>query len=114
MAVIGVQTIMFAFFWLITLIILLFYRPDTVDSQTGFLDSIWDWLGSHAFFSLLLVIGGGFVIVLAARVFLPKLKEMWRDLLDGAVILRTPGRYLRRVAFPRPSATASGSPARPR
>jgi len=25
---------------------------------------------------------------------------MWRDLLDGAVILRTPGRYLRRVALP--------------
>jgi len=99
-AVIGVQTIMFAFFWLITVIILLLYRPDTVDEQTGFLDSIWDWLGDHAFFSLLLVVGGGFLIVFAVRVFMPKLKEMWRDLLDGAVILRTPGRYLRGVALP--------------
>jgi uncharacterized membrane protein YbhN (UPF0104 family) len=99
-AVIGVQTIMFAFFWLITLIILLFYRPDTVDQQTGFLDSIGDWLSAHAVFTFLLVVGGGFLIALAVRVFLPKLKEMWRDLLEGAAILRTPGRYLRRVAFP--------------
>ena len=99
-AVIGVQTIMFALFWLITVIILLFYRPDTVDEETGFLDSIGDWLSAHAFLTLLLVVGGGVIIAIAVRVFMPKLKQMWRDLLEGAAILHTPGRYLRRVAFP--------------
>jgi hypothetical protein len=59
-----------------------------------------DWLGAHAFFALLRVVGRGVVIVLAVRVFLPTLNETWRDLLDGAVILRTPGRYLRCVALP--------------
>jgi len=99
-AVIGVQTIMFAFFWLVTVVILVFYRPDTVDQQTGFLDSLWNWLQDHAFLSLLLLIGGGVMIAIAARVFMPKLREMWHDLLEGAAILSTPGRYLRRVAFP--------------
>lgn len=43
---------------------------------------------------------GGILLWGAGRRFVPRLSGLWRQAVQGAAVLRTPGRYLRAVALP--------------
>ena len=57
-------------------------------------------LSAHPGASILIAVGGGFLIVLLARVFWRQLKKLWAQARQGGVILSTPGRYMTRVFLP--------------
>ena len=46
---------------------------------------------------MLIVVGGGFLIVLLVRVFWRQVKKLWAQAKQGGVILSQPRRYFTRV-----------------
>jgi len=47
-----------------------------------------------------IVAGGGFLIVLVARIFWRQVKKLWEQAKQGGVILKTPKRYVTRAFLP--------------
>jgi len=57
-------------------------------------------ISAHPGFSILIVAGAVFLIVLLGRVFWRQVKKLWAQARQGGVILSTPRRYLTRVFLP--------------
>jgi uncharacterized membrane protein YbhN (UPF0104 family) len=57
-------------------------------------------ISAHPVFTVLIVAGGGFLIVILARAFWKQVKKLWAQAKQGGVILSQPKRYLARVFFP--------------
>ncbi len=54
-------------------------------------------ISEHPGFTILIVVGGGFLIVLLVRVFWRQVKKLWAQAKQGGVILSQPRRYFTRV-----------------
>ena len=50
--------------------------------------------------TILIVVGGGFLIVLLGRIFWKQVKKLWEKAKQGGAILATPKRYLTRAFLP--------------
>jgi len=57
-------------------------------------------ISAHPGFTVLIVAGGGFLIVLLVRAFWKQVKKLWAQAKQGGVILSQPKRYFTRVFFP--------------
>jgi uncharacterized membrane protein YbhN (UPF0104 family) len=57
-------------------------------------------ISEHPVFTVGIVLGGAFLIVLLARIFWRQVKKLWTQAKQGGVILSTPRRYFARVFFP--------------
>ena len=57
-------------------------------------------ISAHPGFTVLIVAGGGFLIVLLVRAFWKQVKKLWAQAKQGGVILSQPRRYFARVFLP--------------
>jgi uncharacterized membrane protein YbhN (UPF0104 family) len=57
-------------------------------------------ISDHPGWTIAIVAGGGFLIVLVARVFWRQVKKLWAQAREGGVILSQPKRYMTRVFLP--------------
>jgi uncharacterized membrane protein YbhN (UPF0104 family) len=57
-------------------------------------------ISAHPAWSIVIVVGGGFLIVLLGRIFWRQVKKLWAQAKQGGVILSQPRRYLTRVFLP--------------
>jgi uncharacterized membrane protein YbhN (UPF0104 family) len=57
-------------------------------------------ISEHPGWTIAIVAGGGFLIVLVARVFWRQVKKLWAQAREGGVILSQPKRYMTRVFLP--------------
>ncbi|HEV8103568.1 MAG TPA: lysylphosphatidylglycerol synthase domain-containing protein [Gaiellaceae bacterium] len=57
-------------------------------------------ISAHPGWTIAIVAGGGFLIVLVARVFWRQVKKLWAQARAGGVILSQPKRYMTRVFLP--------------
>ena len=57
-------------------------------------------ISEHPGWTIAIVAGGGFLIVLVARVFWRQVKKLWAQARAGGVILSQPKRYMTRVFLP--------------
>ena len=57
-------------------------------------------ISEHPAWTLLIVGGGAFLLVLLSRIFWRSLKKMWAQVKKGGVILSPPKRYFSRVFLP--------------
>jgi uncharacterized membrane protein YbhN (UPF0104 family) len=57
-------------------------------------------ISEHPVFTVAIVVGGLFLIVLLARIFWRQVKKLWVQAKQGGVILSQPRRYLTRVFLP--------------
>jgi uncharacterized membrane protein YbhN (UPF0104 family) len=57
-------------------------------------------ISAHPGWSIVIVVGGGFLIVLLGRIFWRQVKKLWAQAKQGGVILSQPRRYLARVFLP--------------
>jgi uncharacterized membrane protein YbhN (UPF0104 family) len=57
-------------------------------------------ISDHPGWTIAIVAGGGFLIVLVARVFWRQVKKLWAQARAGGVILSQPKRYMTRVFLP--------------
>jgi uncharacterized membrane protein YbhN (UPF0104 family) len=55
---------------------------------------------AHPVWSVAIVVGGGFLIAIAVRLFWSKVKKLWAQAREGGAILAHPKRYLSRVFLP--------------
>jgi uncharacterized membrane protein YbhN (UPF0104 family) len=69
-------------------------------SVPGSFDANLGNLTEHPVFFLVIVVGGGFLIVLLARIFWRQVKKLWEQAKQGGVILAHPRRYFARVFLP--------------
>ena len=60
----------------------------------------WDWFGDHLAFTILMLAGGAFLVVLAARVFWKQVKKLWEKAKVGGAILQRPREYFLKVFLP--------------
>ncbi len=58
------------------------------------------WFRDHGPLTLLLLIGGAFLVVIVGRIFWRWLKKMWEKAKEGGKILESPGAYGKRVLLP--------------
>ncbi len=57
-------------------------------------------ISAHPGASVLIAVGGGFLIVILVRAFWRQVKKLWAQAKQGGVILSQPRRYFTRVFFP--------------
>src|SRR5262249_14403274 len=57
-------------------------------------------LSEHPTASVLIAVGGAFLIVVVARIFWRQVKKLWAQAKQGGVILSQPRRYMSRVFLP--------------
>ena len=57
-------------------------------------------ISAHPAFTILIVAGAGFLIVILVRAFWKQVKKLWQQAKQGGVILSQPKRYFARVFFP--------------
>ena len=57
-------------------------------------------ISEHPVWSIAIVVGGAFLIVLLARIFWRQVKKLWAQAKQGGVILAHPKRYFARVFLP--------------
>jgi uncharacterized membrane protein YbhN (UPF0104 family) len=57
-------------------------------------------ISAHPGFTVVVVVGGIFLIVVVARIFWRQVKKLWAQAKQGGVILSQPRRYLTRVFLP--------------
>jgi hypothetical protein len=57
-------------------------------------------ISAHPAISVVVVVGGGFLVVVLARIFWRQVKKLWAQAKQGGVILSTPRRYLTRAFLP--------------
>jgi uncharacterized membrane protein YbhN (UPF0104 family) len=57
-------------------------------------------ISAHPGFTVVIVVGGGFLIVVVGRIFWRQVKKLWAQAKQGGVILSQPRRYLSRVFLP--------------
>jgi uncharacterized membrane protein YbhN (UPF0104 family) len=57
-------------------------------------------ISAHPVFTIGIVIGGAFLIVVVARLFWKQVKKLWAQAKKGGVILSDPRRYMTRVFLP--------------
>jgi uncharacterized membrane protein YbhN (UPF0104 family) len=57
-------------------------------------------ISAHPGWSVVIVVGGGFLVVLLVRIFWRQVKKLWAQAKQGGVILSQPRRYLTRVFLP--------------
>lgn len=57
-------------------------------------------ISAHPGWTVVIVVGGGFLIAIAVRIFWKKVKKLWEQAREGGVILTHPKRYLTRVFLP--------------
>ncbi len=57
-------------------------------------------ISEHPGWTIVIVAGGGFLIVLVARIFWRQVKKLWAQAREGGVILSQPKRYMTRVFLP--------------
>ena len=57
-------------------------------------------ISAHPVATIVIVVGGAFLIVLLGRIFWRQVKKLWEQAKQGGVILKTPRRYLSRVFLP--------------
>ena len=69
-------------------------------SVPGAFDLNFGNITSHPGLTLVIVVGGAVLIVILVRVFWRKVKKLWEQAKQGAVILSTPKRYATRVFLP--------------
>lgn len=69
-------------------------------SVPGSFDISFGNITSHPVLTVGIVIGGGFLIVLLARIFWRQVKKLWLQAKQGGVILSTPRKYFTRVFAP--------------
>ncbi len=58
------------------------------------------WFRDHPATLLVIVLGGGFLIVLVVRIFWRWLRKLWEKAKEGGKILTAPGRFATRVLLP--------------
>jgi uncharacterized membrane protein YbhN (UPF0104 family) len=58
------------------------------------------WFRDHPATLLVIVLGGGFLLVLVVRVFWRWLRKLWEKAKEGGKILAAPGRFATRVLLP--------------
>ena len=87
-----------AIFWSIVgglvYLFLFLSRPSAFDVKLG---TITGWIGDHLVVSIVLTVAAAALIFICVRLIQTRLREQWAQLGQGAVILRTPRRYLARV-----------------
>jgi uncharacterized membrane protein YbhN (UPF0104 family) len=69
-------------------------------SVPGSFDLSFSNITEHPVLVVAIVIGGGFLIVLLARLFWRQVKKLWLQAKQGGVILSTPRKYFTRVFAP--------------
>ena len=57
-------------------------------------------ISEHPGWTIVIVVGGGFLIVLVGRIFWRQVKKLWEQAREGGVILSQPKRYMSRVFLP--------------
>ncbi len=57
-------------------------------------------VSEHLGWSIVIAVGGGFLLVLVGRIFWRQVKKLWGQAKEGGVILSHPKRYFSRVFFP--------------
>ncbi len=57
-------------------------------------------ISEHPGWTIVIVVGGGFLIVLVGRIFWRQVKKLWEQARAGGVILSQPKRYMSRVFLP--------------
>jgi hypothetical protein len=69
-------------------------------SVPGSFDANLGNISAHPGFTVVIVLGGGFLIVVVGRIFWRQVKKLWAQAKQGGVILSQPRRYLTRVFLP--------------
>jgi uncharacterized membrane protein YbhN (UPF0104 family) len=69
-------------------------------SVPGSFDANLGNISAHPGWTVLIVVGGGFLIALLVRVFWRQVKKLWAQAKQGGVILTQPRRYMTRVFLP--------------
>ncbi len=88
-----VQKIFFTIVGTFVYLYLFFSVPGSFDANLGN-------ISEHPWRTILIVAGGGFLIVVVARIFWRQVKKLWAQAKQGGVILATPKRYLTRAFLP--------------
>ena len=69
-------------------------------SVPGSFDANLGNISAHPGLTVVIVVGGGFLIALVVRVFWRQVKKLWAQAKQGGVILSQPKRYMTRVFLP--------------
>jgi uncharacterized membrane protein YbhN (UPF0104 family) len=69
-------------------------------SVPGSFDENLGNISEHPAVTIIIVVGGGFLIFLLGRIFWRQLKKLWLQAKQGGVILSTPRRYMTRAFLP--------------
>jgi uncharacterized membrane protein YbhN (UPF0104 family) len=69
-------------------------------SVAGSFDIKFSWIHDHPWFTLLIVAGGAFIVLIAVRIISQKLKKIWENAKQGGAILSQPRAYFTRVFTP--------------
>ena len=69
-------------------------------SVPGSFDLNLGGLSDHPVSAVIVVVGGGILLVMLARIFWRQVKKLWAQAKQGGVILTTPMRYLTRAFLP--------------
>ena len=54
----------------------------------------------HPWLTIVIVVGGAFLIVIVGRIFWRQVKKLWEQAKQGGVILSQPKRYFTRAFLP--------------
>jgi uncharacterized membrane protein YbhN (UPF0104 family) len=88
-----VQKIFFTIAGAFVYLYLFFSVPGSFDANLGN-------ISAHPAATVLIVVGGGFLIVLIGRIFWRQVKKLWAQAKQGGAILAQPKRYLTRALLP--------------
>jgi uncharacterized membrane protein YbhN (UPF0104 family) len=88
-----VQKIFFTLIGTFVYLYLFLSVPGTFDINLGN-------ISEHPAITVVIVVGGGFLLVIVGRIFWRQVKKLWAQAKQGGVILSTPRRYLTRAFLP--------------
>jgi hypothetical protein len=88
------------FYFVIGTLIYLYLFSQVAGSFDFQFGNEWDALSNHPVLTLLIVVGGIFLLTILLRVFWRKVKVMWEKAKKGAAILSDLGAYVKWVLLP--------------
>jgi uncharacterized membrane protein YbhN (UPF0104 family) len=88
-----VQKIFFTLIGTVVYLYLFLSVPGTFDLNLGN-------ISAHPVATIVIVVGGGFLLVLVGRIFWQKVKKLWQQAKQGGVILSHPRRYFTHAFLP--------------